>query len=205
MNQDFDFQKQTGRFGLYGGSFDPIHRGHLYVARLAMEQLGLDGVIFLPSGDLPHRARKHLADADRRLAMVRLAIRGEKDFYCSDFEQRLPAPQYTYLTLEALAKYPVRLVLIVGADALLRMHTWREPERILAAAPVAAVQRPGISVGEMEAARQALVPERITLCPCGGVDASSSRVREGDWQALPEGVEAYIRKEGLYQNGSERT
>jgi len=199
MNKYFDFEQRIGYFGLYGGSFDPIHKGHLYVARLVMERLKLDGVIFLPSGQPPHKQQQRLADADKRLEMVRLAIQDEPDFYYSDFEQKLPPPQYTYLTLEALAKYPARLVFIIGADSLLQLHIWREPRRMLAAAEVAVVQRPGISMEAMEAARQSLVPERVILCPCDGMDASSSQVREGDWRALPERVEAYILKEGLYR------
>ena len=154
MNQRFSFERPLpGDWGLYGGTFDPIHRGHLYAARQVAAALSLDGVIFLPSGDPPHKAGRVHTPADQRLDMVRLAIESEPDFYYSDYELLRPGPSYSYRTAEALAAMlpaATRLIFIIGGDSLLDMPKWRYPERILRAMPVAAAYRPGTPMPAME-------------------------------------------------------
>lgn len=203
MNQRFSFEQPLpGDWGLYGGTFDPIHQGHLYAARHVAEALSLEGVIFLPSGDPPHKTGKVHTPADQRLDMVCLAIDGEPDFYYSDYELLRPGPSYSYRTAEELtAMLPptTRLIFIIGGDSLLDMPKWRYPERILRAMPVAAAYRPGTPMPAMEAAREKLGRDRVTLVPCPGLAVSSTAIRGGDLSGTPEKVAQYIRERGLYR------
>ena len=202
MNQRFSFDNPPpGRWGLYGGTFDPIHRGHLYVARRVMESLSLDGVIFMPSGDPPHKLGQVATPAADRLGMVLAAIEGETGFYYTDYEMMRPGPNYSYLTCEALTEKmsdDVQMYFIIGGDSLIKLPTWRHPERVIAAMPLAVVYRPGISMEALEEAKAALSPDRITLIPCEGIDASSTDIRSGDFSQVPEAVVNYICQRRLY-------
>lgn len=202
MNQRFDFENPPpGRWGLYGGTFDPIHRGHLYAARRVMEALSLDGVIFMPSGDPPHKLGQVNTPAVQRMEMVRLAIENEPDFYYTDYELVRPGPHYSYLTCETLAGQLTegsQIYFIIGGDSLVKLHTWKNPRRVIAAMPLAVVYRPGFSMEELESARQLLDPERITLIACEGVNASSTDIRSGDFSQVPEIVADYICQRRLY-------
>ena len=132
------------RIGLYGGTFDPIHLGHLRAAENAREAMGLDLVAFLPAAVPPHRGAPLSAAADR-LAMARLATATHPRFEAWDAELRRPGPSYTVDTVEALVSGRPRdsFVLVVGADTWPEMTTWREPERLLALVEVVVVDRPG--------------------------------------------------------------
>ena len=203
MDQRFSFERPLpGNWGLYGGTFDPIHRGHLYAARQVAGALDLNGVIFLPSGDPPHKAGLVHTPADQRLAMVRLAIEDEPDFFYSDYELLRPGPSYSYRTAEALAAMlppSTRLIFIIGGDSLIDMPKWRYPERILQAMPVAAAYRPGTAMPAMDAARAKLGKDRVILVPCPGLAVSSTAIRGGDLSGTPEKVAQYIRERGLYR------
>lgn len=206
MAGDFDFScPLPGRYGLFGGTFDPIHNGHLYLARTAMTALRLDGVIFMVSGDPPHKQGRTHTPAAQRLSMVRLALENERDMYASTFEIGLEGPSYTYKTVECLKELlpdTTELIFLVGGDSLKDMPGWRYPERILAALQVAAVYRPGSSAEDLEKARDKLGADRITLIPCEGMDVSSTAIRAGeDGMNVPDKVAEYIRKEGLYIHG----
>jgi len=202
MNQRFSFENApSGRWGLYGGTFDPIHQGHLYVARCVMESMSLSGVIFMPSGDPPHKLGQVSTPAGERLNMVRLAIESEPDFYYTDYELLRPGPNFSYLTCEELSrKLPLgsEMVFIIGGDSLIKLPTWRYPERVIQAMPLAVVYRPGISMEEMEKSRQAMGAERITLVPCEGLEASSTDIRAGDLSQVPDAVADYICQRRLY-------
>jgi nicotinate-nucleotide adenylyltransferase len=132
------------RIGLYGGTFDPVHLGHLRAAETAREGAGLDLVAFLPAAVPPHRGAPLSAAADR-LAMARLATASHPRFEAWDAELRRPGPSYTVDTVEALVAGRPRdsFVLVVGADTWPEMTTWREPERLLALVEVVVVDRPG--------------------------------------------------------------
>ncbi|HUL77884.1 MAG TPA: nicotinate-nucleotide adenylyltransferase [Vicinamibacteria bacterium] len=132
------------RIGLYGGTFDPIHLGHLRAAETAREGAGLDAVAFLPSAVPPHRGAALSAAADR-LAMARLATASQPRFESWDAELRRPGPSYTVETVERLlADRPSdTLVLVVGADTWPEMTSWREPERLFSLVEVVVVDRPG--------------------------------------------------------------
>jgi nicotinate-nucleotide adenylyltransferase len=132
------------RIGLFGGTFDPVHLGHLRAAESAREALGLDRVAFLPSALPPHRPRP-LSPAADRLAMARLATEGHPCFESWDLELRRPGPSYTVDTVAALAheRPDDRFVLIVGADTWPEMPGWREPRRLFSLVEVAVTDRPG--------------------------------------------------------------
>ncbi len=132
------------RIGLYGGTFDPIHLGHLRAAETAREGLGLDLVAFLPSAVPPHRTVAPLPAADR-LTMARLATSSHPCFEAWDAELQRPGPSYTVETVASLvADRPSdSFVLVVGADTWPEMTTWREPQRLLSLVEVAVVDRPG--------------------------------------------------------------
>jgi nicotinate-nucleotide adenylyltransferase len=132
------------RIGLYGGTFDPVHLGHLRAAETAREGLNLDLVAFLPSAAPPHRSGP-LSSAADRLEMARLATSSQPGFESWDTEMRRPGPSYTVETVSALlAERPSdELVLVVGADTWPEIATWREPERLLSLVEVAVVDRPG--------------------------------------------------------------
>jgi nicotinate-nucleotide adenylyltransferase len=132
------------RIGLYGGTFDPIHLGHLRAAETAREGMELDLVAFLPAAVPPHRSAPPGAAADR-LAMARLATASHPRFEAWDAELRRPGPSYTVETVAALlSERPSdSFVLVVGADTWPEMATWREPQRLLSLVEVAVVDRPG--------------------------------------------------------------
>jgi nicotinate-nucleotide adenylyltransferase len=132
------------RIGLYGGTFDPIHLGHLRAAETAREGLGLDLVAFLPAAVPPHRHAPP-RDAADRLEMARLATASHPRFEAWDAELRRPGPSYTVETVAALlSERPSdSFVLVVGADTWPEMTSWREPQRLLSLVEVAVVDRPG--------------------------------------------------------------
>ena len=115
------------RVGVFGGSFNPIHHGHLLLADEVRELLGLDRVLFVPAGAPPHKSAAGLAPAADRHAMVRLAVADHPGLAVSDVELRRPGPSYTVDTLEALATEGDQLFLLVGSETFLDLLSWREP------------------------------------------------------------------------------
>jgi nicotinate-nucleotide adenylyltransferase len=133
------------RLGVFGGSFDPIHHAHLIVARLAIEQLGLDRVLFLVAGAQPFKQGRHAATAAQRLRMVELALEGIPDCVADGRELLRPAPSFTVDSLRELKREqpPAELVLIMGADVAGGLSGWREPEQVRALAKLAVCARTG--------------------------------------------------------------
>lgn len=134
------------RLGLYGGSFNPIHRCHLLVAETAKTRLGLDKVLFIPTGDPPHKSSFDCIPATHRLEMARLATAPYPSFQVSDLETRQPAKSYTIDTLRTLrAIYPAdtRFIVIVGLDAFQGIASWREPNSLFDLCEFAVLSRPG--------------------------------------------------------------
>lgn len=131
--------------GILGGTFDPIHNGHLRLAQEALEQCGLSAVRFIPGGTPPHRDAPHVT-AQQRLDMVRLALQGNPAFVLDEHEIRCTDPCYTVNTLTALraelgAQQP--LCLLMGGDAFLQLHTWHEWKKLFELAHIVAIQRAG--------------------------------------------------------------
>ena len=211
------------RTAVFGGSFNPIHYGHLLLADDLLEILGLDRVLFVPAKHPPHKDPTRLAPADERLAMVRLATQGHPGFDVSDMELTRPGPSYTVDTLAALARPAESLFLIVGSETFLDLLSWREPRRVARLARLVIVPRVGSPFEtESEAAQKVLrelgvddgfttvdgarVPERgVIVSGAASMPISASelrrRVREGRSLAfrLPPAVADYIRVRGLYR------
>lgn len=134
------------KLGLYGGAFNPIHRCHLLVAETARSRLGLETVLFIPTGDPPHKPSSDVIAAAHRLEMVRLAIAPYPYFQVSDIETRRPAKSYTVDTVRELHTiYPAdtQFLFIIGLDAFTEIPGWRDPERLLELCEFAVVSRPG--------------------------------------------------------------
>lgn len=204
------------RIGLYGGSFDPVHIGHLIVAECCREQAGLDRVLFLPASIPPHKQGRPLADAVHRVEMLKLATGGHPGFAISTDEIDHGGVSYTVDTLTRLKhQHPDDvLLLILGPDALADLPTWREPERILALADVVAVERAGVDdvemlvreprlaalIGPVRAAK--IAAERVT-CPAIGIRASDLRAAVTAGRSIryrtPRAVDRYIATHELYE------
>lgn len=134
------------KLGLYGGAFNPIHKCHLLVADITQSRLGLDTILFIPSGDPPHKPQSDVFPAFHRMEMVRLAIAPYPYFQLSDIETRRPTKSYSIDTVrEVKASYPsgTQMVFILGLDAFLDLPNWREPERLVETCDFAVVSRPG--------------------------------------------------------------
>jgi nicotinate-nucleotide adenylyltransferase len=196
------------RLGVLGGTFDPIHEGHVAAARFAMECAHLDRVLFIPSGRPPHRAAALAPEGDR-LAMVRLATEEEPRFEVSDMEIKRGGLSYTSDTMAELHRiYPDdELFLILGWDAARLFRGWHEPDRVASLASFVILGRPGTeppTASEMTAL--GLRPERMVTCSGGTPDISGSALR-GEIAAgrpvagkLPAAVERYIAERSLYRD-----
>lgn len=191
------------RIGLYGGTFDPIHLGHLRAAETAREEMALDLVAFLPSAVPPHRGSP-LSSADDRLAMTRLATASHPAFEAWDLELRRPGPSYTVETVAAvLAERPRDvLVLVVGADTWPEMTAWREPARLFSLVEVAVVDRPGYPLGRPEAPFSGARGVHRVEGPTLPISATAVRERArggGSVRFLvPDPVAEYITRRRLY-------
>jgi nicotinate-nucleotide adenylyltransferase len=185
-----------------GGTFDPIHLGHLRAAENAREALALERVLFVPAGLPPHKPAGALSSATDRFAMVALAAATHPLFVPADLEIRRDGPSYTAETLTELARERPEdeLYLIVGADTLPEMSTWREPERVFSLCTVAVAARPGGNDGKGTAPAGA----RVVAVPGPGLGVSATtvrqRVREGQSvrYLVPDAVADYIAKRRLY-------
>jgi nicotinate-nucleotide adenylyltransferase len=136
------------RIGLFGGSFNPIHNGHLAIARQAHKMLALDRTLFIPTGDPPHKRDGALAPAQHRYEMVRLAIAGTPGFELSDIEIARQGKSYSIDTVRELQQQygpTTSLFFLIGLDAFLDLPSWREPDALLAACSFVVISRPGQS------------------------------------------------------------
>lgn len=212
----------TAAIGLLGGTFDPVHYAHLRLAAEALECLPLASIRWIPSGQPGHRDAP-AAGVEHRLAMLRLAIAGEPRFSVDDTDARSPAPTYTFHTLERLRATlgtDMPLVLIIGADQLVALDTWREWRRLFDLTHIAVAQRPRFEFstdaleGELslEYSRRLTTPARLGHSPCGSIavfemtalDISSSAIRAAIAERrtprylLPDAVLDYIGSHRLY-------
>lgn len=140
--------------GLLGGTFNPIHNGHLAIARQAREALALDRVVLIPTGDPPHKPNERLAAAKDRYEMVRLAIASDPLLSISDVEVRRPGKSYTIDTIRLLQhEYGehTRLYFLIGLDAFLEFPTWQDPETLLTLCSFVVLSRPGLSFQALSA------------------------------------------------------
>lgn len=194
------------RIGIFGGTFDPPHVGHVAVAADVLRHLVLDRLLWIPAGDPPHKPDQPLTPAPLRLEMTRAAAAGEPRFEVSEMEVRRGGPSYTVDTVRALAAEAAgaHLFLVMGADQVRTLATgWREPTTILELTVLALMDREGDDA--MQVSPELPGMERAVHVPVRRVDVSSTRVRERvaageDVSALvPPGVLAVIEREGLYR------
>jgi nicotinate-nucleotide adenylyltransferase len=212
--------------GIFGGTFDPIHYGHLRTAFELMEALRLPEVRFMPAGTPPHRGRT-VADAQARLEMVKAAVEGQPGFVTDDRELHRDGPSYSRDTLLDLrAEYTHRsLCLIIGMDAFLGLPKWYHWREILQLAHVVVAHRPGWRVPDMGPLRELLIElgtsrvgdlhesraGRIYIHAVTQLEISSTAIRDivaadGDVRFLmPDGVREIIHKTGCYSPQTERT
>ena len=197
------------RLGVFGGTFDPIHMGHLMVAEEARVQLDLAQVLFVPAGQPYFKADSEITEAGHRMAMVELAVESNRFFHASDLEIKRSGPTYTLDTLLKLRVERgtnVSLYVILGLDSLAEMERWRQPERILDMSTVVGVPRPGSR--EVDAEKlDAIYPcasHRVVLLdgPLIGISGSEIRRRVSDGVSIrylvPDAVGAYIYERRLY-------
>ena len=202
------------KVGILGGTFDPIHTGHLILAEEACEAFSLDYVLIMPNGNPPHKAGQVHASMAQRTRMAELAVADNPHLRVSDFERTPQDYHYTYETLEFLTeKNPdTDYYCILGADYLMLFHTWKEPQRICDRCVILAAVRDGMRPLELESWIEALNKRfgaRIYPLSTTNIDISSNMIREKVQNRrsiryyVPAPVEAYIYTEGLYQPGKE--
>jgi nicotinate-nucleotide adenylyltransferase len=208
------FAATDRRVGILGGTFDPIHYGHLVIAEEVCEALSLDRVLFVPAAVPPHKIGLSITPADHRVAMVELAIAGNPGFAVSRIELEREGPSYTADTLETLAGEAARqgvardLFFILSTEALAGLSGWHDPDRILSMCRLAVVQRPGTPLPtkpELEArfgdrADRIMLVETVPLAH----SASAVRARAATGRSIrylvPPAVEAYICDHRLYRS-----
>jgi nicotinate-nucleotide adenylyltransferase len=195
------------RLGVLGGTFDPIHLGHLAAAEAAVECAELDEVMFVPTGNPPHRPPA-MASPVQRLEMCRLATADEPRFSVSDLEVVRDGPSFTLDTLLAIrsANPHAELFLVLGWDAASQFRSWHRPDEVLALAPIIVVSRPGRGApGEADLRSAGLDPARIVLCARPTPPVSGSEIRRAITAGkpvtgkVPGAVERYIATHRLYR------
>lgn len=194
------------RLGLFGGTFDPIHLGHLILAEQCREAFGLDRVWFVVAGAPPHKPGERTPVA-HRLEMVRIAVAGHPAFEASEIEARRPGPHYSVETLEYVHRErPDELFFIIGADSLADLPSWRQPAEIARLATIVVVNRPGIDLLAPAALPDfgpGSNPLRPVTIPPIGIASHDLRRRLAKGRSVrymvPRGVEAYIEAQGLYR------
>ena len=201
---------RTRRVGILGGTFDPPHIGHLWLATLAADSLGLGHVLLMPASRPPHKERNVVSNAADRVMMTRLAITGDPLLDLSLVEMERPGPSYTVDSLVQLRTAlgeDVGLVMILAADAFAEIEGWREPDRLLDLAEWAIAPRPGSPLPDRAALRERFGTRaaRIHLLDGPSLDLSSSEIRarvaarRSIRYLVPRAVEELITARGLYR------
>jgi nicotinate-nucleotide adenylyltransferase len=198
------------RRGIFGGTFDPPHLGHLIMAESARAVLDLHEVVFVPAAQPPHKQGRTIQPAADRLAMVRLAIASNPHFALSTLELERTGPNYTVETLRLLRQQwgeQVELYFIMGLDSLIDLPLWYQPQEIIKLARLAVITRPGYQA-DLMSLETALpgVQERVALVPSPLIGISSTELRRRVFQGetitylVPQMVEGYIYQHGLYRH-----
>jgi nicotinate-nucleotide adenylyltransferase len=214
-------EPELRRVGILGGTFDPVHYGHLAIAEEVAEALDLERILFVPAAQPPHKLDEDVTPAEDRAAMVALAIAGNPRFAMSRIELERDGPSFTADTLQLLADEAARqnvareLHFILSADALAEFRTWHDPERVLALASLVVVPRPGAPAPDLEWAIAQLPagrapdgrPARLRCVDTVRLATSSTEVRaraaagRSVRYLVPPAVEAYIADHRLYRSG----
>ena len=195
------------RLGVMGGTFDPIHHGHLLTAEEAAVQFGLDEVVFVPTGHPWMKEQKEVSAPEHRYLMSVIATASNPRFSVSRIEVDRAGPTYTVDTLRELKGLDgdeVDLFFVTGADAMLEILQWKDPEEILALAHFIAATRPGYDLTRFEAEAPTRHPNvSVMNIPALAISSTDIRKRVGEGRPIrylvPEGVKSYIEKAGLYR------
>lgn len=218
------------RLGVFGGTFDPVHLAHLRCAEEAREALKLDRVLFVPAANPPHKPGRQLTPGEHRLAMVRLALAGNRAFRASSIEIDRPGHSYSVDTLRLLRKRlppSTEIVFLLGIDAFREIHTWKEYRALFALADLAVLSRPPHRVSSLRglllvATRRDFCYEnpqtlrhvsgsRVRFLRLTALDISASAIRQridcgqSVRYLVPASVERYIHRHRLYTRGSTRS
>lgn len=197
------------RLGIYGGTFDPIHLGHLLLAETCREVCQLDEVWFIPAASPPHKQGNQISSARDRVQMLEFAIAGHPQFKLNKLELKRTGPSFTVDTLEQIQQEDStrELFLLLGGDSIIDFPTWREPQQILELATVVAVNRGRDRVNS--AGWQALgtnALDRLQIVNMPAIEISATQMRQSVSQGksirfqTPRSVEMYILQKGLYRN-----
>ncbi len=200
------------RLGIFGGTFDPVHFGHLALAEECLAAANLDELWLVPAASPPHKGGKKLSRFDQRKEMLELAIAGNEKFKVEPMEADRPGPSFTIDTLEEIQKRKPNdeLFLIIGGDSALEFSTWKDPAKIASLATIIVRIRPGVSMPtEQEFISQlgkelGVVPKVIFVAGPPFLDVSSSLLKErvsnnkSVRYLLPRAVEVYIQQKKLY-------
>jgi len=198
--------------GVFGGTFNPVHLGHLIMAQDAIEAFDLARVLFVPCARPPHKPGADLAPAQHRLSMLETAIEGDLRFELSDMEIQRGGTSYTIDTMRAVAAdHPgVELFFIIGADSLVELHLWRDIEALLRLCRIVTIARPGVNLEALQAKDLKLQdpwPERlradVRIGHLVNVSSTDIRYRIAEGMSIrylvPPGVEMYIAEHSLYR------
>ncbi|MBR1646765.1 MAG: nicotinate-nucleotide adenylyltransferase [Selenomonadaceae bacterium] len=198
------------KIGIMGGTFDPIHLGHLATAEFVRESFSLDEILFIPAARPPHKLARHVTDEIHRLAMTTLATRSNKFFTVSDMEIKRTGLSYTLDTMDELHKKfgaTTELFFIIGADSLSDLSKWHEAKKLVERSHFIATTRPGVDVdfSATEKFFGTAASEHIHRVTTPAIEISSTQIRQRVKSGrsikylVPEAVEEYILREGLYR------
>lgn len=197
-------------FGIIGGTFDPIHFGHLILAEKAREAFNLDKIVFVPAAIPPHKIGEVATPAEKRLEMVKLAVEGNPYFEVSAVELERSGPSYTVDTIRELKSlgYGDEAAFIMGFDSLLELHTWKNYQELLTETKIISAFRPGYPILKDESEWPLFLKpyrEQIMLLEAPLIDISSTWLRvelmynRSIRYLIPEAVREYIQKNNLYR------
>jgi nicotinate-nucleotide adenylyltransferase len=202
--------------GVLGGTFDPVHNGHISMAETAARKLGLDKVILVPAGRPITRPDQSVTPAEHRLKMLRLAVKDKPRLAVSDIEIKRPGPSYTVDTLREIHKkngYKAEIYFILGWDSLEQLPQWREPAEIIRLCLLAAVPRPGCRKPDINALEQKIpgISGRVIFLDEPEIDISATAIRakiaggETADNLVPVPVADYIKKHKLYTRAGDES
>lgn len=196
------------RIGIIGGTFNPIHSAHLYIAYEAKNQLDLDKVIFMPIGSPPHKDTRSVLGSSLRYEMVKIAIESYEGFEINDYEIKKQGYSYTYETLEYLNSDEHQLFFITGADCLMDIEKWKEPQRVLKACKFVVFNRAGYDEEKLKQKKMDIEKKyntTIEFLDIMNLEISSSMIRKRIKMNkrvdffLPEKILSFIRENNLYK------
>lgn len=192
------------KIGILGGSFNPIHNGHIKIAEEVKKQLRLDDVLFIPTGSAPHKDNREFVSMEHRYNMVKIAVEGK--FSVSDIEIKTDRVCYTVNTMSVVKDlYPDdELHYIIGADSLVNFMKWREPLKLFEMLRIVVVDRDGTDIDTVAEEYRQNYGAKITVCHMDRIDVSATQIRENlkkynkTCGLVPQVVEEYIIKHRLY-------